>query len=96
MERKYTHRPYPPRRQERAYLRDSDLQLEIPEQPVQGAQENRDTLHKLLDYYHKKAPLPVEKSSVKAALHEAESSFQFMMKIRQELSNACRDLLKII
>ena len=86
---------YRSRRQERATIRDGDLQLEISEIPENDALENRNTLAKLLEYYHQKGnSLP--KTPVNKAVKKADLSFKFMMKIRKELSHACHELLKII
>lgn len=99
MDRQFFHGEYPTRSKARAIIRDADLQIEIPS-PIEEREKNEgmdlQTLNHLLAYYHKQGGSATETTPVLSAIHKAESNFQFMMKIRKELSRACLEVLRLL
>ncbi len=96
--------PYKTKAQGRTYVKDGDLQIQLPHSTKEAAHlENTHAFNKLLSYYqeigHSSAAqtggITSERETVKTAMEEAESTFNSMMEISKQLRQACQELMQM-
>lgn len=92
--------PYKTKPQGRAYVKDGDLQIHLPQTKEAS---NANAFEKLLSYYHEvgKAQqasgtgIANERVNVRLAIEEAETTFKAMMEISNQLKIASQEILQM-
>lgn len=96
--------PYKTKARGRTFVKDGDLQIQLPNVKETQHLENANAFNKLLSYYSNEvgkahsqsaAGQVSEKESVKMALQDAETTFNSMMEISKELRQACQNIMQM-
>lgn len=88
----------------RTYIQDGNLQINSPHIKDLGHTENAQAFNKLLTYYTKEVSnqhvqvtqqAVTERDSIKAAMQDAEQTFNSMMEIGKQLRLACQEIMQM-
>jgi flagellar hook-basal body complex protein FliE len=95
--------PYKTKPHGRAYVKDGDLQIHLPQTKDASQLQNANAFDKLLSYYHEvgraqqstASGIANERESVRLAIVEAETTFKTMMEISNQLKQASQEVLQM-
>lgn len=95
--------PYKTKPKGKAYVKDGDLQIHLPQTKDAAHLQNANAFDKLLSYYHEVgrtqqatgAGIASERESVRLAIVEAETTFKAMMDISNQLKQASQEVLQM-